>query len=232
MEFLNGLDIFVIIIICIFVLTGAHRGFIKTCFGFLPVIVSLIAANELYPGVSKFLRGTALYTNLSEKVAETLDLSGAVQNFVNQSESGIIESLKLPDFFKTSMLENNNPVVYQILGVQNLQDYISGYVANICINVISIIGVYIVVFIAVKIILSTLNLVAKLPGISFLNKTGGAAAGMAEGIVLMWILGIILVFFYSSPNFAPFFELLEQSKLALFLYNNNLLLFMILKIFA
>ncbi|MCI8341885.1 MAG: CvpA family protein [Firmicutes bacterium] len=232
MELINGIDIAVILLIGLFAVAGIYKGFINTCFGFLPMAASLFAANKLYPAVSKFLRGTSFYMKLAEKVSESLDISGAVENIARQGETNIIESLNLPEFFKNSIIENNNPVVYDILGAGNLQEYIAKFVANICINVISIIAVYLAVYFAVKVLLSALNLVASLPGISFLNKSGGAAVGMIEGIIVTWIMGIVVVFFYSNANFHGFFESLEKSTVAKFLYENNLLLFMILKIFS
>ena len=80
--------------------------------------------------------------------------------------------------------------------------------------------------------LSALNIVSKLPVISTVNRMCGLAIGGAKGILIVWFAGIVLVFFYYNEVFQQFFALLEKSHVTAFLYHHNLLLMMVLKIFA
>lgn len=227
---MNYIDIAVIAILLIFAIAGRIRGLIKTCFSFVPMLAGLVVTNQLYPVLSKVLRNTFVYDGLKNGVQKALKLDSLFANAVTGSDA--IGTLKLPEFLKTALVENNNPVVYNILGVNKIQEYIAGYVANICLNVLCMVTVFIIVVIGCKLILAALDLIAKLPVINFLNKTGGFAMGLLEGIIVMWVIGIVLVGFYSNPLFSGFFDILNQSKLALFLYEKNVLLFMILRIFA
>ncbi|MDD3571162.1 MAG: CvpA family protein [Lachnospiraceae bacterium] len=227
---MNYIDIAVIVILLIFAIAGRIRGLIKTCFSFSPMLVGLVLTNQFYPVLSKVLRTTFVYDGLKNGVQKALKLDTVFANALTGSD--IIETLKLPEFLKTALVENNNPVVYNILGVNKIQEYIAGYVANICLNVLCMVTVFIVVSIGCKLILAALDLIAKLPVINFLNKTGGFAIGFLEGLIVIWVIGIVLVGFYSNPLFSGFFDVLNQSKVALFLYEKNVLLFMILRIFA
>ena len=166
---MNYIDIAVIVILLIFAIAGRVRGLIKTCFSFVPMLAGLVVTNQLYPVLSKVLRNTFVYDGLKNGVQKALKLDSLFANAVTGSDA--IGTLKLPEFLKTALVENNNPVVYNILGVNKIQEYIAGYVANICLNVVCMVTVFIVVVIGCKLILAALDLIAKLPVINFLNKT-------------------------------------------------------------
>lgn len=227
---MNYIDIGVIVILLFFAVAGRMRGLVRTCFSFVPMLAGLVLTNQLYPVLSKILRNTFIYEGLKNGVQKALKLDSIFANTIAGSDA--IGALKLPGFLKTALVENNNPVVYNILGVNKVEEYIAGYVANICLNVLCMVVVFIVIVIACKLILTALDLIAKLPVVNFFNKTGGLAVGLLQGIIVLWIIGIVLVGFYSNPLFSRFFEVLNQSKVALFLYEKNVLLFMILRIFA
>lgn len=227
---MNYIDIGVIVILLFFGIAGRMRGLVRTCFSFVPMLAGLVLTNQLYPVLSKVLRSTFIYEGLKNGVQKALKLDTIFANALAGSDA--ISTLKVPEFLKTALMENNNPVVYNVLGVNKIEEYIAGYVANICLNVLCMVAVFVVIVIACKFILAALDLIAKLPVINFLNKTGGLAVGLLQGLIVLWVIGILLVGFYSNPVLSRFFEILNQSRLALFLYEKNVLLFMILRIFA
>ena len=224
------MDIAVAAIIIFFAFKGYFSGFVKMCFSFIPHIAGILAAYLLTPTVSHILRNTFLYKMMKKGVGKALNIEGAVA--VNGGQGDVIDTLNIPSFLKDSLMENNNPVVYDLLDASEIGEYIAGYIANVCMNIIALILIFAVTFLIFKVILEALNIVAQLPVVSMLNSLGGVAAGVACGVFIIWLIGIVLVLFYSSALFVPVFEKLYESRLALPLYENNMLLFMVLKIFA
>ena len=167
-----------------------------------------------------------------KNVYEGLHLGKLLEEKAGQSQTSIINDMNIPEFLKSALLENNNSVVYSLFETEKLQDYIASYFANICLNIISVVLVAVALYIVMKLFLSALNIVSKLPVISTVNRLCGFAIGGAKGIFLVWFIGIILTFFYYNEALQSFFVLLEKSYITAFLYHNNLLLFMVLKIFA
>lgn len=227
---MNYIDIGVIVILAFFAISGRIRGLVKTCFSFVPMLAGLVLTNQFYPVLSKILRKTFIYEGLKEGVGKALNLDGLLSSTLTGNDT--IGALNLPEFLKTALVKNNNPVVYNILGVNKISEYISGYVANICLNVLCMAVVFVVIVAVCKFVLAALDLIAKLPVINFLNKTGGLAVGLLQGVIVLWIMGLVLVVFYSNPVFTSFFQLLDESKLGIFFYEKNVLLFMILRIIA
>jgi len=229
---INYLDIAVGIIILFFAVRGYFAGFVKMCFNFIPQLIGVIAAYLLTPTVSTMLRATFIYKILMSGVRKALNIDTLIENAAEEGQRNVIETLNIPSFLKDSLLENNNPVAYELLDVTEIGEYISGYIANVCINIIAMATVFAAAFILLKVILEAMDIVAHFPIINAVNAVGGIAAGVLYGVFVIWIIGIIMVLFYSTSAFIPVFEVLNKSKLALPLYENNMLLFMVLKIFA
>lgn len=229
---MNLLDIIVILIIVFFAANAYRKGFVKACFGSLPLLLALGAAYLFQPVLSRIIRGTALYDTFKNSITQSLGLDKMIEQVATNTQSELIRGMNLPEFLKSALIENNNPVVYQVLNVSEIQDYIAGFIANICINILTMAIVFFVALIASKLFLATLNMFAKLPILSFFNKITGLAVGVIQGFGVLWVVGIFLTFFHYNPKFQVLFDLLSQSTVAGMLYENNLLLFMILKIFT
>lgn len=226
------LDIIVIGIILWCGIKAYRRGGIEAGLGFLPMIFAIGAAYFCSPFLSKMLRVTPFFSFLQGMIGKTLKLDQVFGQAALESQSQLIQNMSIPDFMKNSLMENNNPVVYEILKVDKLQDYVSGFLANVCLNIISVILIFVIIFIVMKLFLGALNLVMKLPVLSFFNHLCGLAIGTLQGIAVVWLIGLVLTFFYYNPKWSVFFTMLHESKVASIFYENNLLLLMILKIFA
>ena len=226
---MNVLDIAVIAVIGIFAVMGFFRGLVKTCFSLVPGVVSIIIANRIYPTFSKFLRTTPLYGIIENGIGNALGIN-SVSSEVAADE--FINGLSIPEFLKESLIENNNPVIYDILKATGVGDYISGYIASIFINIISMIVVTLFIVIIFKLVLMMLDIVTKLPVIHSFNSAGGFVFGLCQGVLIVWIVFVLAVFFCSADKMAWFYAMLQNSTVALFVFNNNILLMMILKIFA
>lgn len=222
----------VILIIMAFALIGYFKGFIVELLSFLPMVAALGAVKFLTPVAGRLLRATPLFSSLAESIGQSMDLERMIGEGAMRTQTEIIEGMRLPDFLKDSLLENNNPVIYQLLDVEELQGYIAGFLANVCINIVSVILVFVIVLVGVTLLLRALNLVSKLPILNFVNRMSGFLVGGAKGLVLIWLMGIGLTFLQCNAKFQTLFLALEQTKIALPLYENNVLLYLILTIFT
>lgn len=225
---MNVLDIGIILIFIIFGWISYKRGFIMSCFSFLPMAAALIITYIIHPVVSKFLRTTPIYFSLREKIGQSFQLEIGE---TTQTRVEFINSIQLPDFLKSSLIENDNSVVHNFLNADKIQDYVSSYIANVCINVVSMVILFIVLYVCAKLLLRTLNIVFQLPVLNFFNKFAGLMIGIVQSLFIIWIAGIALTFFYHNADFQPIFNMVWESKIARVFYENNILLAMILKVF-
>lgn len=230
MNSINYMDIAVVAIMIYCVYAYAKKGLIKSVIGFGSNIFSLILSRALYPTVTKMILATPIYDNLKLTVIEKLNIGEVVSSQTQKFEADMINSLSLPQFLKTGLLENNNDVVYKFLDVSSIEDYIGGYISMMLINIIVVIAVYLIIRIIFKFVFKSLKIFSKLPVIRTFNKIGGGALGFCWGIVLIWILTAIITLFLTSPQFAPLSESLATSVLAIKFYESNIILKMINRI--
>ena len=134
---MNYIDIAVIIIILGMGFISYWKGFVRACLGLLPAIGALVGSYFTYPYLSKILRDSFIYKNLTDGVRSKLALETVLENSIYSTQSELINSLNAPEFIKDALINNNNSVVYDILDVNGIEEYIAGYIANISINIIS-----------------------------------------------------------------------------------------------
>lgn len=209
-----------------------QKGFLRAAFGFLPMLAALAGANIASPYVGKFLRETPLFDSLSGSIRDSMGLDAVMQEGAMQTQTEIIEAMPLPDFLKEALLENNNPVIYQLLDADSLKEYIAGFLANVCLNILSVVLAFLLIYIVVTVVLHALHLFSKLPVLSFFNHFMGFLIGGIKGVFFVWLGFAVLTFFQCRANLEGLFSAMEKTYVADILYENNILQQLILTIFT
>lgn len=225
-------DKILLIFLLIFAIKGYRKGFILSVFGFLPFLGALIGTKILNPVFNKFLRGTFIFEKITNFISEKLDFSSAITNAVSGSQTEIINNMKIPDFLKVKLIENNNSVVHEVLDTSGIQDYITKFLANGILNILCIIILFVGIYLIIKLIIRFFDTATKLPGLNFLNRVLGMIIGILKGIIIIWFVFTIMFFFIVSPAWQPLFEGIQNSILGKLLYDNNMLLAIVLSIFT
>jgi uncharacterized membrane protein required for colicin V production len=221
---LNTLDFIVLVIIGLCVLGGYRRGFILTVYGLVSFFLCIIFTMRLYPYMSRFLAQTALYEHIKEMVINSMGLQPFIQENAALQAADLINNLPLPAVFKEMLLTYNTPDMYTLLNVTRLEDYIGGFFANIAINIISMVLVFVLVWLLLRIIGGLLNIIGHLPIINTLNRIGGLAAGFVLGLFLVWLGLTLMSFLFATPANPQVYALLENSWISQWLYENNFML--------
>lgn len=229
------LDLLVLIIILIFGIKSYLSGFFRACFYFFPYLLSVLSTYLFQQPLSKMLRETFIYDNVFNVISNALKSlyeSEALDEFILEKQTEFINGIGLPDFLNDKLIENNNNVVYEILDVSNLVDYVTAYLTNFSMNIIASIFIFIAVLIACKIIFTVLNLITKIPVINTVNKVFGFLIGAAQGTIIIWIIFMFLTFINFNTNPTWLYDTLEESFIAIYFYDGNILLEYLLKIFT
>lgn len=187
-------DIIVFSVVLLFVYNGYRSGLIKTMYGLFSYILSILISIMIYPHISSMILKNPEIYNFISKIAEKMTVSGA--------------------------LENKNPLIAFIL--PSVNNSINNLITGLLINVFSFIIVLIVSRLALGIISKSLNIVAKLPVISTLNKIGGAVVGGFKGIVVLYIVFLVL-FFVPGIFDGKVAENVSKSQIANKFYTENII---------
>lgn len=204
---------------------GHYRGFIRIAVSVSALIVSLFIVKVGTPYVTGYLKdNTALHHVVQEKI---LSMSGFQteeehEDTMPADQRQLIEGLNLPEPLKEALIENNNSEVYQLLGVNIFAEYVGNYLSNMIYNLIAFVILFIIAFIIIRVLMSWLNLFARLPIISGINQIAGAIMGALEGLAVIWLLSLVITIFSTTEWGRIIIAQIEISPWLSFLYRNNI----------
>lgn len=193
------IDLIIALILLFNMISGARRGFVKTVYKFLRVIIALAVSYMFSSSLAQYLRTTDLYKNLLEGLGEKLGAYFA-ENF-RPDFSGLSETN--PELSKLLSFLGRSPE--QIVGeyerlagesagesiAERMTDFIIEPACDGIVTVISFVAIFIVSLLALYIVMKLLNLFASIPGVRFLNKTLGLAAGIVVALTQIFVISAL-----------------------------------------
>ena len=220
-------DIAIAVILILFAWRGASRGFVLSLCGLLAVVVAFVGAsflaNLLAPKV-----GAALEPQFAQAIEERLE-EQFQQSGPAEVAAGLAEGEDYPLQDVLSVLRDMGLYEDLVNTIdQAVQDGMTAVAANAAAAVAAAIAqsvAYTVIFtvafalilIAWKVFSHAVDLVAKLPGLNFLNKTGGAAMGLLKGVIILFLAAWLIQY---SGKLIPE-ETVQQTHLLKFFMTTN-----------
>ncbi|SCJ20674.1 Colicin V production protein [uncultured Flavonifractor sp.] len=221
-------DIAILAILVLFAWRGASRGFVLSLCGLLAVIVAFVGAsflaNLLAPKV-----GAALEPQFAQVIEEKLEEQFQQSDPAGDAAAGLTEGEDYPLQDVLSVLRDMGLYEELVNTIdQAVQDGMTVVAANAAAAVAAAIAqsvAYSVIFtvafalilIAWKVFSHAVDLVAKLPGLNFLNKTGGAAMGLIKGVLILFLAAWLIQY---SGKLIPE-ETVQQTHLLKFFMTTN-----------
>ena len=212
-----------------FVLLGYSRGFLKTVFGMLQMIVTIVLVLLISPMLKEALReNTGIYEQAKDSVVSVIEtqfpeLTTGV-SVPAELEDPLIEQIATIEVLQNLLKENNTPEVYAAMGVETFVEYVGGFMAELALTIVSFVISFIVVLIALQMVSWVFDVIGMLPLVGGVNKMAGAALGAVEGLLILWLLCLVVTAFSDTPLGAEALMLISESPLLSMIYNNNLVL--------
>lgn len=189
---MNYIDLAAFAIIGGFALFGLSKGLVKSVFQLFSSILALILSYLVYPPAVKLMHEMGVLEIMSGWIIKVLNLSD-MGNAAAAKTADIVSSLHLPDLMKTALIEGNNFEMYAKFGVDSAVAYIGTFIANLLLNTLTMLLVFVVIRIFLYYAAIALDLIARLPVIRTFNKIGGTAFGLAQGLIAAWLLFSLLL---------------------------------------
>ena len=208
---------------------GYINGLIKTILNLVLGAMTLVLVVMVSPRVCTFLQEQTPLPGYIQSKAEGIVIEKAeekLQEGITLEQLGadaIVEELPFLPALKDAVLESEQFQGQASQRVQELAANIGKVVAEKVIILISYFTTFVVVFVALRIIAFVLDIIGRLPLINGINKMTGLVAGLAEGLVVVWILGIGLTLISTTDLGQSAAVCVQQSKFLSVIYGYNLL---------
>ena len=214
---MNGMiyDLIILAVLLLFALWGMHRGLVLTFFSLVAVLIGIVGAvlvaNLWAPAVAGWVQ-PVLQPTVSSAIEAALPESAEQADLPIDDLIALLQDADLPfglgDYLEDVLTEDLSLSTQTL--VESLSQSLSGQLAQ----TIAYVGLFLVSFLLILILWMilgrTLDLVARLPGLHFLNKTGGFVLGAAKGMLLLFVCAWLIRWLWIDLIPA---DALSQSKL-------------------
>lgn len=230
---LIGVAIFMVAMIAI----GLKRGLVRMGFSLISMLIVLILVNILTPPVKQLIKTTPVYNNITNNIEKYVDdhVEGSTVNMTQtgvKAQKKIIDELPLPNIVKDTLKENNNQQGYQSMKAETFSQYIATSLSDMIVGAVAFAVLFVVLTILMRILVHVLDIVAKLPVINLFNTAGGAIVGLAEALIILWIVCIVITIFSATEWGQILCKEIANNGVLSYIYDNNLIQQLITGIFT
>lgn len=221
---MNWMLIVVAVILLGSILTGYKKGLVKMVFAVGAMIASIVLVIILAPTMTEILKNnTTIYDKIESQVLEKLQKKSED----SLSIENLLQVYKLPEDISKKLLSkaDQSEVITQSVG--GTYTYAAQLITEQIIKIIAYILTFLIVNIVIWIVGFALDLFAKLPGISGMNRVAGMALGFVEGIGSIWILFLIISVLGTTEFGQSCIAMIRSNPILTTLYDTNLLLLFI-----
>lgn len=204
------IDVIVIAIIWITAVNGYKKGLIKTLYGVVAFLLAGILTAYSYKYVCEYLMAKTFVQDIMAKINGFI-----TESIILNSDLSFI----MPVWMSNSVTE----------AIQSAGMTASGKLVEILIMIFTIVITYFLVKLVLGIGVGILDAVMKLPILDTVNRTGGMLSGIIKGVLIVLLCFGIISLFVTSEKYQYIHSAINETFVAKYFYNNNILMRLIIK---
>ena len=227
----NWLMVVTIVILAAGALLGYINGLIKTVLNLVIGAVTLVLVLLLSPRVSSYLQTQTSLPNYIESRVEAVvweQAEGMLENSQEQildlaGQQKLVESLPFLPMLTETLLEKEAVNGYAEQGMEAFVAGISHIISDQIVVLLAYFATFLIVFFILRVAALLLNLLEHMPLLHGINKLAGLFFGLAEGLLAVWLLGLVLTLAGTSEISRSAARCIGENSFLAALYGNNLL---------
>lgn len=232
---MNWVLILVLLMLVFSVIEGYRKGFLRIIYSLVAWIIVLVLVAWAAPYINHYLlENTSIYESVEAHCVEAVRQSAKeeAQTALEGQKSELSElGVKVPDSVMNGILEKTSGAADEFLEESGMYEQIAQGLAGFVVEGISFVAALIFAWILVHIISQVLGIVSHIPIIKGINRLLGLFAGGIKGLLLVWLGFYIVALCSTGETGSTLIAYIYENQFLTFLYENNLVLTMILKYF-
>lgn len=206
------IDFIVIAIFILNIMVGYKKGLVNVVFNILAFFIAIIVTLILFKPVSNYIVNN---TDLDNQIRQAIIDKAAGEEKKSLEKE---EATSLEQYINNTIKNAENKAKDDAILV------IADNVSAKAVDIITAIGLFIVIRIVLNLLKFLLESISDIPIIKQFNKAGGIVYGAAKALVLIYLVLTILFFVVSTKNNGIVANMIEESYVTKLLYNNNILI--------
>lgn len=232
---MNWVLIIVLLTLALCVIHGYCKGFLRIVYSLIAWLLALVFVSWATPYICQFLlENTGIYETVEAHCEETIRQSAAdkIETEAEEQQEELADlGLNLPDSVMEGILEKTSGAADEFLEESGIYTKLAGELANFVIEGISFLGALILAWLLLHIISELLGIVSRIPILKGMNRFLGTFAGAIQGLLFIWIAFYIVALCSTNEVGKGLVSYIYESPFLTFLYENNLVLTIILNFF-
>jgi|GEM_PF-840723 Colicin V production protein. len=226
LSFINYVLLF---LIAIYVIQGIHKGFLMSLSATAGMGVSWLVASAVTPMLSAQIAKGSTYSFLlyMTDIPDSIPVELArtpVQSLSQSQIKDVVSQANFPTPFGDSLYANMTHQTFaQLKDVSTVADYLNHTIANITVNIISFLIIYILARVIITLIISSLYYAQPFPVLKNFDGLVGGVLGGIRGFCAMFAVVMILPVIIQFVSLSEFTYSINQSVLLTFFYKMNFL---------
>lgn len=130
----------------------------------------------------------------------------------------------LPSVFSLETILNTDSELYRMLALSGLGDRAESGLYLLASRVLAVAVTYFLVKLFLRTVVFSLELLTKVPGLSLMNRLLGAALGLAQQLLVVWLILLVIAVFSATGWGSACYDFIHGGICLSYLYENNPLL--------
>jgi len=210
------LDIILVAIIALNIFICYKKGLVKLAVGLIAVAAAIILALILYKPVSNLIiENTEIDENIEQAIIN--NFSGDTQENEEVRYVSVLDYLQ--KYVDDAVNKTQTEIVTQTAGMMAVK----------IINVVVLIGIFIIVRAVLVLLTFISDIITSLPILKQFNEVGGILYGAIKALLIIYVVLAIVFLIICYTNNSTISEAINSSYITRFFYDHNLLLNIIFK---
>lgn len=229
---MNLIDLFAIVMIALFVLSGLYKGFLSTLLSIGAYLVSVVFGFILKGPGAAFIMGhrrlfnmMLYYTEGSEFIADPEFVRMEISALSTADINSIIESARLPYPMGREIAKNIAREAFADQGIVTLGDYFNQTIVCVFINILVFLVAFAIVRLILGLVINGADYADPFPVLRAHDGLLGSALGLVRGMLAMFLIFMLVPMVLTAlGQFDLITNMVDDSAMAGLFYRLNFLL--------
>lgn len=211
------------------IIAGYLKGFVRIILSLAAALAAFLVAMILANPIGNLVKNSDMYEDMKTSVAESLCSGLMDEGLEITSVTELREAIQLPDVIAEQLAESIRDSFDEELqgpgqiSITDIAEITVGKITDFLVDVAVFILLFILSYIAFRIIIMVVDFTAKLPGVNLINRLLGAVLGAVHGMLIIWVASLVLTAFAGTSTGGELLQTVSENELLNWIYSHNLL---------
>ncbi|MCI8391710.1 MAG: CvpA family protein [Roseburia sp.] len=230
---MNWVLIVVLLVFAGCICMGYRRGFLRLAYSLVSWILMFMIVSWATPYISRYIfEHTSIYEQVAAHCEEVIHQTAeerAGEQADSQEQKLQDLGIQMPDNVMEDIVERVTRTADQFMEESGIYTQLAREIAVFVTQGIAFLAALVIAWLMISIISHLLGIVSRIPVLKGINRFLGLFAGGVYGLLMVWVAFAVIAVCGAGSVGQTAGALIRESRLLAFLYDNNPILFLLMR---